>query len=190
MKTTSPRTSLVATAVLTLAGLTACGSMSMSPPYSQAALPASVQVPAGHAVAWETVGIGSITYQCDAKKDMANQFEWRFVGPDAKLNNREGKQVGKYFGPPATWESMDGSKVTGVQLAVAPNSSGNNAGNIPLQLVKANPAMGSGGMNGVSYIQRVATQGGVAPTSPCDMAAVGSKQVVNYQADYIFYKPQ
>lgn len=186
MKTTSTRTSLVATAALTLAGLTACGSMSMSPPYSQATLPASVQVPAGHAVAWETVGVGSITYQCDAKKDMANQFEWRFVGPDAKLNNREGKQVGKYFGPPATWESMDGSKVTGVQLAVAPSS----AGNIPLQLVKANPAMGSGGMNGVSYIQRVATQGGVAPTSPCDMAAVGSKQVVNYQADYIFYKPQ
>jgi hypothetical protein len=175
----------IATA-LTTAVLTACGSMSMTPPYSQAALPASVQVPAGHVVAQETVGVGTITYQCDAKKDTANQFEWRFVGPDAKLNNRQGNQVGKYFGPPATWESSDGSKLTGTQLAVAPNG----AGNIPLQLVKANPAMGNGSMSGISYIQRVATQGGVAPTSPCDMAAVGSKQVVNYQADYIFYKPQ
>ncbi len=173
-------------AALATALLSACGSMTMTAPYSQAALPASVQVPAGHVVAWETVGIGSITYQCDAKKDMANQFEWRFVGPDAKLNDRQGKQVGKYFGPPATWESSDGSKLTGVQLAVAPNSTGN----IPLQLVKANPAMGSGSMNGVSYIQRVATQGGVAPASPCDISTVSSKQVVNYQSDYIFYKPQ
>ncbi len=175
----------IATA-LTTALLTACGNMSMAPSYSQAALPASVQVPAGQAVAWETVGVGSITYLCDAKKDMANQFEWRFVGPDAKLNNRQGNQVGKYYGPPATWESMDGSKVTAVQIAVAPSS----AGSIPLQLVKANPSMGSGSMNGVSYIQRVATQGGVAPSSPCDMTTVGSKQVVNYQADYIFYKQQ
>ena len=174
------------TTALTTALLTACGSMSMSPPYSQAALPASVQVPAGHAVAWETVGVGSITYQCDAKRDMANQFEWRFVGPDAKLNDRQGKQVGKYYGPPATWESMDGSKLTGVQVAISPS----NAGNIPLQLVKANPAMGNGNMNGVSYIQRVATQGGVAPMISCDMGAVGRRQVVNYQADYIFYKPQ
>jgi hypothetical protein len=115
---------------------------------------------------------------------MAGQFEWVFVGPDAKLNDRSGKQVGKYYGPPATWESMDGSKITGAQVAVAPSS----AGNIPLQLVKANPAMGSGAMMGVTYIQRVATAGGVAPATACDAGNAGSKQIVRYQADYIFYK--
>jgi hypothetical protein len=115
---------------------------------------------------------------------MAGQFEWVFVGPDAKLNDRSGKQVGKYYGPPATWESMDGSKLTGAQVAVAPSS----AGNIPLQLVKANPAMGAGAMTGVTYIQRVATSGGVAPASVCDASSAGSKQIVRYQADYIFYK--
>lgn len=58
--------------VLTFGALAACGSMSGSAPaYSQAALPAAVQFPAGNAVAPEAVGVGSITYQCRAKKDAA-----------------------------------------------------------------------------------------------------------------------
>jgi hypothetical protein len=175
----------IATAAVSL--IAACGSMSPTmPTYSQAALPAAVQVPAGNRVALETVGVGEITYQCSAKKDMAGQFEWVFVGPDAKLNDRSGKQVGKYYGPPATWEALDGSKLTAVQVAVAPNTG--MAGSIPLQLVKGNPAMGSGAMQGVSYIQRVDTRGGVAPALPCAANNLNAKQIVQYQADYIFYK--
>jgi hypothetical protein len=192
MKITSANltcTAFAAASVLGLTALTGCSSMPAKPMaavpmYSQVSLPTAVQVPAGHKVAMETVGAGDITYQCNPKKDMAGQFEWVFVGPDAKLNDRTGKQVGKYYGPPATWESMDGSKITGMQVAVAPSS----AGNIPLQLVKANPAMGAGMMMGVTYIQRVATSGGVAPSMACDASSAGSKQVVRYQADYIFYK--
>ena len=171
--------------VLAMTLLAACGSMApMKPMYSQAVLPAAVQVPTGNKVAMETVGIGQITYQCSPKKDMAGQFEWVFVGPDATLNDRSGKQVGKYYGPPATWESMDGSKLTATQIAVTPGG----AGNIPSQLVKANPASGNGAMSGVTYIQRVDTKGGVAPAMPCATDNVGAKQVVQYQADYIFYK--
>ena len=174
-----------ALAASTVATLAACASgPMMMKPYDQAMLPAAVQVPAGHKVAMETVGAGDITYECRAKANMAGQYEWMFVGPDAKLMDRGGKSVGKYYGPPATWESMDGSKLTGAQLAVAPAA----AGSIPLQLVKANPAMGSGAMNGVTYIQRVATQGGVAPAMACGAGNMGAKQVVKYQADYIFYK--
>ena len=173
----------IATAALAL--IAACGSITPTmPSYSQAALPAAVQVPAGNKVALETIGVGEITYQCSAKKDMAGQFEWVFVGPEAMLLDRSGKQVGKYYGPPATWEAMDGSKLTAVQLAVAPNM----AGSIPLQLVKGNRAMGAGAMQGVTYIQRVNTQGGVAPAAPCTAANLSAKQIVKYQADYIFYK--
>ena len=179
------KTTLAATAAL---ALTACASNMSAPApmvYSQASLPAAVQVPAGHKVAMETVGVGQITYECRADKDMAGKFAWVFAGPDAKLMSRGGQQVGKYYGPPATWEAMDGSKITGKQLAVAPGG----AGNIPLQFVQANPAMGTGAMSGVTYIQRVKTQGGVAPAMACDAATMGSKQIVNYQADYIFWRP-
>lgn len=161
--------------------LTACAPMAAR--YSQDALPATVQVPAGHQVAMQTVGVGKITYECKAKKDMSGH-EWVFGGPDAVLNDRGGMQVGTYVGPPATWASRDGSAVTATQVAVAPAG----AGNIPYQLVKANPATGSGAMQGVSYIQRVATQGGVAPMSACGASNLGAKQWVPYQADYIFWK--
>jgi len=175
-------------ATLTLSAvlaLTACASQMSAPamPFSQASLPAAVQVPAGHRVVLETVGVGQITYECRARKDMAGH-EWVFVGPDAKLLDRMGQPVGRYYGPPATWEGLDGSKLTATQLAVAPAA----VGSIPLQLVKANPAMGMGAMQGVTYIQRVATQGGVAPATACDAGKAGTRQIVNYQADYIFWK--
>ena len=153
--------------------------------YSQAALPESVKVPAGHSVVMETTTTaGEITYQCRVKKDTADQFEWVFVGPAAGLKDRKGAMVGKYYGPPATWESNDGSKLTGTQVAVAPNGDGN----IPNQLVKANPAMGMGAMQGVSFIQRVATVGGTAPKAACAKANESEKVIVKYAADYIFYK--
>ena len=177
-------TALAAAALATVSACSSVGGPAPMPMFSQTTLPAPVQVPAGHKVALETVGVGEITYECRAKAAQAGAFEWVFVGPKAVLNGRDGKAVGSYFGPPATWQSMDGSAITGAQLAVAPAS----PGSIPLQLVKANPAPGSGAMSGVSYIQRVATQGGVAPAATCDAGAVGRKEVVKYQADYIFWK--
>ena len=175
----------VLSAVAAAALLSACGSMMpMAPMYSQDSLPDAVKVPAGNKVAMETVGVGEITYECRDKANAPGMTEWVFVGPNAVLNARDGKQVGKYYGPPATWESMDGSKLTATQLAVAPSG----AGNLPYQLVKANPAMGTGAMTGVTYIQRVALKGGVAPATACTTANKGTKEIVKYQADYIFWK--
>ncbi|MHC8319588.1 DUF3455 domain-containing protein [Pseudomonas sp. GB2N2] len=151
--------------------------------FAQTNLPDSIKVPDGHKVALETTGVGEITYECRDKANAAGQTEWIFVGPKAVLNDRSGKQVGTYFGPPATWQAKDGSKVTGTQLAVAPSS----PGNLPYQLVKANPAEGKGAMSGVIYIQRVALKGGVAPSAECTTANKGKQEVVKYQADYIFW---
>ncbi|MCB8890191.1 DUF3455 domain-containing protein [Vreelandella malpeensis] len=152
--------------------------------FSHAALAQSsddVQVPDGHAVALETVGVGTIKYMCETND--SGDVEWVFKGPSAALNDSDGNQVGSYYGPPATWEAMDGSKVTGTQLATADNGEGN----IPLQLVEANPAEGEGAMTGVSYIQRMNTEGGVAPSMGCDADHEGATAIVTYQADYNFY---
>ncbi|WP_028603467.1 DUF3455 domain-containing protein [Ottowia thiooxydans] len=184
---TAPRIATLASVAAAVTLLAACGTMTQPmSTFSQASLPAPIQVPSGHKVAWETVGSGDITYECRDKAGAAGQTEWVFVGPDAVLKSRAGKQVGRYYGPPATWEANDGSKLTATQLAVAPSG----AGSLPYQLVKANPAMGSGDLVGVSYIQRVALQGGVAPADkPCSAATKGQKAVVKYKADYIFWKP-
>jgi hypothetical protein len=145
-----------------------------------AALPEPVRVPAGHKVVLETVGVGEITYECRAQD---GAHAWVFAGPEAELRGRDGRRIGRYFGPPATWRADDGSALTGTQLAVAPAGDGN----IPLQLVQASPATGSGLMQGVTHIQRLATRGGVAPAMPCDAGRAGQKQIVPYQADYVFW---
>eukprot|EP01031_Cornospumella_fuschlensis_P048471 gene48471-59362_t len=143
------KTTSAALALVAAAALSACANMAPpAPVFSQAALPDAVKVPAGHRVVMETVGVGEITYECRAKASMAGAFEWVFVGPKADLNSRAGAKQGTYFGPPATWASNDGSRITGTQVAVAPAAQGS----IPLQLVKANPASGPGAMLDVTYV--------------------------------------
>jgi hypothetical protein len=176
------------TPAILLSALTLCACSTTGPMatrFSQDSLPDTVKVPAGHQVAWETVGSGDITYECRDKAGAPGQTEWVFVGPKAVLRDRAGQVLGSYYGPPATWEAGDGSRLTGTQVAVAPSG----AGNLPLQLVKANPASGNGALNGVSYIQRVALKGGVAPASECSANTRGKRETVTYQADYIFWKP-
>ena len=146
-------------------------------------VPSAVAAPSGHKPAMTLRGVGHITYECRAKAGASGAWEWAFVAPDAALQDRNGMQVGKYYGGP-TWEHSDGSRVSGKQLAVAPAA----AGAIPLQLVQAAPASGSGAFTGVTYIQRINTAGGVAPASPCDANTVGTRQTVGYSADYVFYK--
>lgn len=164
---------------LTAASLAACASTTMTTPD----VPAAIAVPSGHAMAMTHVGAGDLAYECRPKANAAGIHEWVFVGPDAVLYDAASRPVGKYYGGP-TWESSDGSKVTGKQLAVAPGA----AGAIPLQLVQANPASGKGSMQGVTYIQRINTQGGMAPSDTCNAASLGVKRTVKYKADYVFYK--
>ena len=182
----SPRhlSGLSAIALLSLGALSGCGSlMSAEPRVDNAMLPDSIRVPAGHVQSLYTTGVGEITYECREKKT-GSGHEWAFLAPVATLSNAKGQVVGKYFAGP-TWQANDGSQVTGKQLAVSPAT----AGNIPLQLVQANPATGEGAMKGVSFIQRLKTVGGVAPALPCGAEQAGQKQVVPYRADYAFYKP-
>ncbi|CAM5789317.1 DUF3455 domain-containing protein [Rhizobacter fulvus] len=162
--------------------LGACATSPMMMKVDNAALPEAVRVPAGQKLMMATSATGEITYECREKKDMAGAHEWAFVGPVATLYGADKKMVGKYYAGP-TWEAADGSKVTGKQVAVAPAK----PGSIPLQLVKADPAMGAGAMTGVSYIQRLNTKGGVAPAMACDAMGKGKRQVVAYEADYVFY---
>lgn len=163
------------------ASLTALAATAFAAAHGGMAVPEAVRVPAGHKVALETVGVGEITYECRAKD--GGGHAWAFAGPDAELRGRDGQRVGRYFGPPATWQAADGSAITGKQLAVAPGGDGN----IPLQLVEANPATGAGKMQGVTHVQRLATRGGVAPATPCDASRMGAKEIVRYQADYVFW---
>ena len=151
---------------------------------AQKDLPALIQVATANTLVLETKASGIIEYQCSKEKDPLTTYKWTMVGPKAELTDKGGEKVGDYSGPPARWAHKDGSFVTGSQVAVSPNGSKN----IPLQLVKADVAGGQGALTAVSYVQRVNTQGGVAPSKKCTADNEGEKAEVSYKAEYWFWK--
>ena len=77
--------------------------------------------------------------------------------------------------------TVDGSAVNGAAVANSPKT-----GTIPELLLKSTATRGTGVFADVSYMQRLNTHGGVAPTTAC----TGTDQVsVPYPATYAFYKP-
>jgi hypothetical protein len=97
------------------------------------------------------------------------------VGPAAgDLLDDQGQVIGKHYKGPV-WEAADGSTAAGVvqQHANAPDAKA-----VPWLLLK------------VTYIQRVDTEGGLAPADGCDKAHAGAEASADYQATYYFYGPR
>lgn len=147
---------------------------------SHSMLPDEIAVPAGNKVSLSTTAQGTVAWEC---KDGDKGAAWAFAGPAAVLSDEAGKPAVSYYGPPATWEAMDGSKVTGKQLATAPAGDGN----IPFQLVQANASERDGLLKGVTYIQRINLSGGAAPKTGCDADNFGKKVLVAYSGEYVFW---
>ncbi|MES2943525.1 MAG: DUF3455 domain-containing protein [Pseudomonadota bacterium] len=166
--------------------MAACSTVKAPPKeYSQDMLPEMIRVPAGNQVVLETTAVGVLNYECQANVPTAGNIGWTLVSPKADLLDRTGKNVASYSGPPATWTHVDGSSVTGSQIAIAPVIGANN---LPMQLSKGTAGKGEGSMMNVTYIQRVKTKGGTEFTKPCTQADIGEKVTLPYQADYIFWK--
>ncbi len=163
--------------------LAACSGMGPMGSMKAADVPAAIAVPSGNKVAYTLKGSGLLNYECRPKAD-GSGFDWVLASPEAVLRDKNDAIVGKYYGGP-TWEYGDGSKVTGKQLATAPAPA---AGSIPWQLVQANPSTGNGVLGGVTYIQRINTNAGTAPSDSCNSTTVAGKKQVRYSADYVFYK--
>ena len=135
-----------------------------------------LQVPAGNKVAFHVYADGVQIYRW-------NGTSWSFVAPDARLfaNAGEDGVVGIHYAGP-TWESNSGSKVVGTVLErCTPDPSA-----IPWLLLKAVSNEGPGIFHRVTFIQRVNTVGGIAPTDAGDF--VGEVVKVPYTAEYYFYR--
>lgn len=150
-----------------------------------AALPAAVQVPPGHALRLWSLGRGEIHYACRRQAGAAGGYAWVPGLSAARLYDLNRREIGWSFGGP-TWKSVDGSRVIGRTLAVAPAPEGH----LPLQLLRAAGASGQGTMSGVSYIQRLNTRGGGAPAQACNARREGRELRVAYEADFVFYGPR
>lgn len=146
-------------------------------------LPEIMRVPAGNYVAWRTSGQGLITYECRLSYLSGPKLSWVVAGADATLG--DSKEAGMYTSPPESWQSNDGSSVTGLDVVRA------RVGTERLydQLVIANPASGAGLLSGVTYIQRIISDGGATPARPCNKSSIGEKMTSPYHAEFVFWKP-
>jgi hypothetical protein len=122
-------------------------------------------------------------YDCRAAADDAARFGWVLRAPDARLLDARGDAIGRHFAGPS-WELADGSSLVG---EVKARRDSPEAGNIPWLLLAAKGTAGSGVLSPVAAIQRLHTEGGVAPAGGCDAAHAGAEARVPYKADYYFY---
>ena len=138
----------------------------------------SIQVPAGNELAFHAYAIGVQVYKW-------NGTAWVFVEPSANLYADAGYRgkVGTHYAGP-TWESNSGSSVVAKRVPGTGCSPDANA--IPWLLLEKVSTDGPGIFSGVTYVQRVNTTGGVAPTTPG--STVGEEARVSYTAEYFFYR--
>ena len=139
----------------------------------------SLQVEQGNKLALHVYARGVQIYRW-------NGGTWDFVAPNASLfaeENYFGEIGSHYVGP--TWESKSGSKVVGRRVTGTGCTPDTSA--IPWLLLERVSNSGAGIFSKVTFIQRVNTTGGTAPTTPASF--VGEVKEVPYTAEYYFYRP-
>jgi len=145
-------------------------------------VPDAIQVPSGNTVHFHAYAVGVQTY-------VWSGTNWVFTGPNAVLFDAEGNIVGihyAYAGPTRPgWESNSGSLVVGAAVS---NSPAPNPKSVAWLLVRAVATQGPGIFQRTSYIQRVNTLGGTAPSQPG--RSIGEEARVPYSAEYFFYRAQ
>ncbi|MEU0877528.1 DUF3455 domain-containing protein [Lentzea sp. NPDC005914] len=137
----------------------------------------AVQVPAGNKLVAKFYAKGVQTYTCTAGA-------WKSLEPAATLADRLGRAVALHTRGPIWVSTVDGSAVEAAPVDGARNEV---AGAVPELLLKAKSTRGSGVFAGVSYVQRLATKGGVAPGGACQE---GAQTSVHYEAVYTFSAPR
>ena len=174
-------------------------------------VPGNIQVPAGNKLFLVGHALGTQNYVC-----VPSGTSVRFVlfTPEATLFDGKGEQlITHYFSPNpsepntdpkvssaftirAAWQdSKDSSTVWG---KVNPGNSSSDSNYvepsaIPWLLVTItghqNGPTGGDRLSGTTFIQRVNTQGGVAPSTGCtSLGDLGNTAFVPYTTDYYFYK--
>ena len=141
-------------------------------------VPAALEVPDGNKVHFHAHAVGVQIYVWTVT---ATGSSWVFQAPEAVLFEGNGGVVGIHYAGP-TWESVSGSTVVGQRIngvTVDPTA-------IPWLLLKAKTTGGPGVFAVTTYVQRVNTSGGLAPSSPG--TAAGEVARVPYEADYYFYR--
>jgi hypothetical protein len=147
-------------------------------------------------------GVGTQNYECQPVNSVG-RVGWVLFTPQATLFGEASEQLTTHFFSPnpdegnivrVTWQdSRDTSRVWGTLIASSADANFVRAGAVPwLKIERSGAQAGPTGgetLSQATFIQRVNTEGGLAPSTGCDRPTdVGKKAFMPYTADYIFYK--
>ena len=146
-------------------------------------VPANIAVPPGNVLYLVGHARGYQIYVCQAQD---GGFAWVLSAPWAGLFDDAGNPIAVHYAGPS-WTAADASTVVGTRVASAPAPT---EGAIPWLLLRASSTSGppGGTFTQTTYIQRINTTGGLAPSTGCDAAHVGATVAIPYTADYYFYR--
>jgi len=161
-------------------------------------VPAGIEVSADNKAFLVGHAYGTQNYIC---LPSGASFAWSLFTPEATLFNDDNDQIiTHYFSPNpetniirATWQYRDTSTVWAAAILASSDANFVKLGAIPwvkLQVEKAVDGPNGGDkLSETTFIQRLNTDGGSAPTTGCAQASdIGRKAFVPYTADYFFYK--
>jgi hypothetical protein len=148
------------------------------------AMPPGLTAPAGNGLAFELAAEGVQIYSC--ADSSGSGPAWALQAPEATLTDPGGVKAGTHRAGP-TWEALDGSTVVGAKVAAGPT----DPAAVPWLLLRAaSHGGGQGRMADVTFVQRIQTSGGVAPSQGCSTSTVGTVARVPYRALYCFYRSE
>jgi hypothetical protein len=148
----------------------------------------SIGVPeGGGGVVLHGAATGTQDYACRTVPD--GGAAWALVGPRAELRDCHGLVIARHFASDGgaslpEWRAADNAYVVARKVAAVTPDGG--AASVPWVLLEAVERGGSGPLSRVRYVQRVDTDGGVAPGGSCE---AGAERNVAYEAEYYFYGP-
>jgi hypothetical protein len=173
-------------------------------------VPANIQVPAGNKAFLVGHAVGTQNYIClscsnpltSAATCPASGFAFALITPQATLFDDANKQVTTHFFSPnpvekgtirPTWQdSLDTSTVWAKANASSSDPAFVAPGAIPWLLIAVvgaqNGPSGGDTLTATTFIQRLNTSSGIAPTTCKSSSDVGKEAFVPYKADYFFYK--
>ena len=164
-------------------------------------VPAGIEVPAGNRAFLVGHAVGSQNYVC---LPSGSGFAWTLFTPQATLFTSHGRQLITHFFSPnpfegqtirPAWQHSRDTSTVWARLFAPPSSDSAfvRPGAIPWLVLEVvpppdGPRGGGGALSATSYIQRVNTSGGVAPSEGCLASAnIGRTAFVPYTADYYFF---
>jgi hypothetical protein len=142
---------------------------------------------------------GTQNYECQPVSPLG-RVDWVLFTPQATLfDDQAGQLITHFFSPNpdeplrvvrATWQDSRDTSAVWARGVASATVNPNAITWVKLEVVgKEDGPTGGAALSGTTFIQRVNTDGGLAPTTGCEVLSdVGKRAFMPYTADYFFYR--